>query len=477
MSFKKSFLITFTFNMAILALDKGAGLIMAWILRDQPDQKGILDILGQMPYVLMVLANLGLASSTVYFTRRGEVPISVAGRTTGTVALVWGSVVALLGLAGIGLWGLLDPSRVLPGWNLLLPLFLATPLLLVISYRNSLLLVLDRIRSYNLVHLVPSLCYLPILLVFYLGLRQSTAVSVVWARVLPVALLAGWLIWYLRREVPPGPQLDRPFLKRALGFGWKANLNSVLTHLNHRLDIILLLPILFVPAAAAVEALAGGPAPAGAEQWSTAEARATLVLKEVAFYSMAVTLAELVWHFPEAMRDLMFAKVAGLDREEASRFTPVVARNSMVVTTVAAVLIWLLHEPFLSLVLGDSWEIWHAKVTGSLAVLLPGAICYTLAKVLQADLAGRGHIGTCLFLVATVFVTMVVGDVLFVPAGGAVAAAAVSTVSYGIASGLTLLVYLRETRTRIDQVLVPRWSDLGHYSALLTDLLGRRSRA
>ena len=475
-SFKKSFLITIVFNLVILGLDKGAGLIMYYILQEHPEDKGVLDILGQLPFVLMVIANLGLASSLVYYTRRKEVTIKTAGETTSFVALLWGSFVAILGLIGMAVWAWLQPDRLLPGWYLIVPLFFTTPLLLIISYRNSVLLVMDRIRVYNIVHLIPSILYLPVLLLFFFVLDEGAAVSVVWARVLPIAILALWLVWYLRRDIPPKPAFDSDYFSKAIGFGWRANINSVLSYLNHRLDIILLIGLFYVPTQAQIQLFMESHPLTGTPEAPTTlfSASAALVLREVAFYSLAVTLAELIWHFPEALRDLLFSRVAGSHPDEASEITPLVCRNSLLMTSLGAVAIWFVHDPFFRLLSGSNWEgIWQAKVSGSLAVLLPGAVCYTIAKVLQADLAGRGHIGTCIFLVASVFVIMVVGDGIFVPSGGARAAAAVSTVSYGVASLLSLAVYKRESGLPLNVILIPRPSDFMHYKELVQDLLSR----
>ncbi len=479
MSFKKSFLITIVFNLVILGLDKGAGLIMYYILQEHPEDKGVLDILGQLPFVLMVIANLGLASSLVYYTRRKEVSVKTAGETTSFVALIWGTFVAVMGLLAMAIWSWAQPDRLVPGWYLLVPLFLATPLLLIISYRNSVLLVMDRIRIYNIVHLIPSILYLPILLCFYFLLDEGAAVSVVWARVLPIGILAVALVWYLRREIPPKPAFDPEYFRKAISFGWKANINSVLSYLNHRLDIILLIGLFYVPTQEQVRLYMESHPLQGAPSVPVTpfSASVALVLREVAFYSLAVTLAELIWHFPEALRDLLFARVAGSHPDEASEITPLVCRNSLLLTSLGATGIWLVHDPFFRMLSGPNWEgIWQAKVAGSLAILLPGAVCYTIAKVLQADLAGRGHIGTCIFLVGTVFVTMLIGDALFVPEGGARAAAAVSTVSYGLASLLTLLLYKRESGLPLHVILIARPSDFRHYKELIGDLFRRVGR-
>lgn len=449
MRFKTTLLITLCFNLFIVALDKGSGLVICWLLADKPNEKGGLDLLTTLPFILMAVSNLGLATSLVYYTRRDEVSTQTAGETTGAVALLWGFLIAGLALATIQLWYWFDPGTEPAPFGLLIPIVAATPFMLWISYRNSIQLVLQQIRAYNTVHLLPSLAYLPVFLLFYFVLTEKNSyMAGVYARFLPAVGLAVVVTCMLRRYVPLLPRLDLPFLKKAVTYGWRANLNSTLTYLNHRLDLYVLW-LVFIPAGAISH-----------------QHGKDLIKEEVAYYSLAVTLAELIWYFPDTMRDLLFSKVAGLSREEAREFTPVVSRNSLMICLAGAALIWFLYDPLLGFVMGESWErLWSAKVGTALAWLLPGTVLFTVAKVLQADLAAQGRINSCVVLCAQVFIVMLAGDFLLAPSGGARGASIASTIAYAAAALMTLLVYARRSGVALRDLVVPRYEDLAHYRA------------
>ena len=52
-----------------------------------------------------------------------------------------------------------------------------------------------------------------------------------------MAVLALWLV---RRVVRLRAKVDRRYLREAVHYGWKANLTSTLTYLNHRIDLVVL---------------------------------------------------------------------------------------------------------------------------------------------------------------------------------------------------------------------------------------------
>ncbi len=461
MRFKTSFLITLLFHLTIIVVDKGAGFVIVGLLKDNENLKGALDLLTNVPPILMAVSNLGLAASLVFFTRRKEVSVRVAGETTSLVALVWGGTIALLAFFVIYVWAYFDPKTDMLEPSLLIPLLLTPPFLLLISYRNSIQLVLGRIYGYNVVHLVPSLTYLPAFLLIYFVLTDRDAKSAgVWGRFVPAVCLAVGLAWSLRRYVPLRPRFHGKFFKRALSFGWRANINSALTILNHRLDIYYVWALYIVPGAASL----------------SAEDLSDAIKSQVAYYSLAVTLGELIWHFPEAMRDLLFSKVAGSSEAEAREVTPVICRNSLLICAAGAVVIWFIHGPIIGYWFGTAWyERWALVVTPSLAWLLPGTVFFTIAKILQADLMARHYVHTCIALTATVFVTMTVADVFLVPHYGAVGAAIGSTIGYVCSAVASLIVYVKSTGLPLRDLVLVRREDWEHYSGVLDRLRRRKS--
>lgn len=456
MRFRRWVVFTFLVHALIVVVDKGAGLILFKILEDQPDVKGAADMLTTLPSIMMSIANLGLATSTVYFLRRKVYEPQVVAEATGLVAVVWGGAFALVAI--LASQYLLPLVR--PNWDFDLvyvaPIALCVPFLLTASYLNSVQLAVDKIRDYSLVQLISSLIFLPLFLLFYYGFSQTAPTSIAFARLAAAAALASITIWMLRNVVRWRPRYHRAFLHDGIRYGWIANLVSVLTYLNHRVDLYLV-PLLFV-----------GKALLGPEELREAQ------LAQAGFYSLAVTFAELVWHFPEATRDLFFSKVAGSTHEEARVFTPVLCRLCLTIAVVGACGMLLLIDPVMTLISPEKWgEKWSATVLPCLAWLVPGTATYTVAKILQNDLAARGHLRHCLVACVLVLVTMTGLDVLWIPTQGAIGAAKASSLAYVVSSVYSLLAYRACGGAGLLQCLVPRRADLEYARELGTAILAK----
>ena len=474
MNFRRWVVFTFLVHVLVVAVDKGGGLILYLLCANQPQEHGKSGIAASLPFILGAVANLGLATSLVYFVRRGRYAAQTAFETSMGVALAWGGFVAIAA-AAITLWVLpwiggeewrFDPIVVVP-------ICLAVPLLLVASYANSTQLATDRIRDYGVVHVVTSLAFLPAFFGFFFGFGGEVAdgdvpVAVAWGRVASTLVVAALALWLVRSVVTLRVRVDRAYLNDAVRYGWKANLTSTLTYLNHRLGPPGLAPV-FHP-------VAGGPGPGAA-----AGRRPPAV--QVAFYSMAVTWAELVWHFPEAMRDLFFSKVAGSTHEQARQLTPILSRLGLAISLFGALAIVFLVDPIMSLITiaakGDDgvWlREWSPTVSASLLVLVPGTVAFTVSKVLQADLAARDRLQTCVNAQLVVLVTMLGLDVLLIPEHGAVGAAAASTIAYVVSTIYTAVVYGRQTRTPIWRFLIVHTGDFRYIRDIVVAVLDKVRR-
>lgn len=464
MNFRRWVVFSFAMHVLVVLLDKGAGIVLSLLLAENPDFKGVADLLTTLPFILMAVANLGLATSLVYFVRRGKHSVQAVAETTSLVAIVWGGFVAI---AGIGLMlGLIPILK--PEWtvraSLVWPVCACVPFLLLASYYNSIQLATEKVRDYNVVHVLSSAAFLPCFLLFFWlgGGGAAAAEGVAYGRLSVAVLIAFVVLWMLRGTVRFRPKLHREFLRDGLAFGWKANITSVLTYLNHRLDLILL-PMLFVPLLL------------------TGDAAGKAIKAEIAFYSLAVTLAELVWHFPEALRDLFFSKVAGETHDRARVVTPVLARMCLFVAVIGTAAIALGMGPLFH-VLDWVYEAWRGKpdvfttnwlpsVAPAYYWLAPGAACFTLAKILQNDLAARGHLGTCIVACLVNLVTMIGLDVLWVPTEGALGAARASSLSFLVASAYTLWAYQRHGGAKWWTCVVPHPSDWVYVREILDAVL------
>lgn len=453
MNFRRWVVFSFAIHVLVIALDKGAGLILTLLLAENPDYKGHADLLTTLPFILMAVANLGLATSLVYFVRKQRYEVQKVAETTSLVALVWGGLVA-----GLGIFiALCVVPWLRPDWtprpDLIVPVCLCVPFLLLSSYFNSIQLATERVRDYNLVHLLSSATFLPLFLLFYWlgGGGAAAAQGVALGRLSVSILIAGVVVWMLRNVVKLRPRLHSDFLLAGVAYGWKANITSVMTYLNHRLDLILL-PILFVPV--------------GIGDLSV------VTKDEVAFYSLAVTLAELVWHFPEALRDLFFSKVAGETHERARTLTPTLSRMCLSVAVLGTGLLIAGFWPLFAVLGGiygavtgksDVFHLgWLPTVWPAFLWLAPGTVAFTVAKILQNDLAARGHLNACIVSSLASFVSMIGLDMLWVPEQGAIGAAKASTVAYVVGAAVTLWIYPRCGGAPALDCVLPRRSDLDY---------------
>jgi len=476
MRFRRWVVFTFLVHALVVVADKSAGLVLYFLTKDQQEQHGAASLLASLPFILMALANMGLATSLVYHVRRGLYTAQQAMETALVVAFAWGGLIAGLAyVVTMYVLPLIRPEWSVSGW-LLGPICLGVPLLLVMSYANSIQLATDRIRGYNLVHLFSSLAFLPLFLLAWWLWGKNAPLGVAWGRLAATGLVEVLAVLMIRKVVRLRPKLHREFLGDSIRYGWRANLTSVLTYLNHRIDLFVV-AMLFVPLAPDIAELANAMVADDAAlsmPEALIEAKKELVLGQVAFYSMAVTFAEMVWHFPEAMRDLFFSKVAGSTADRARVLTPTLVRISTVISVVAGVGIYLVVDPVMAVVTellpgkGNAWNAtWSGPVNEAMIWLIPGTVGFTIAKVLQADMMARNLTSQCVRGCWVVFVVMVGLDLLWVPSGGAAGAAQASSVAYLASSLYMLIVYKRDTGVRLRDCVLLRRSDLGY----LTDIV------
>ncbi len=505
MNFRRWVVFTFVVHALVVAVDKGGGLVLYLLTANQPDQHGKSGIVAALPFVLMAVANLGLATSIVYFLRRRRFKPQQAFSTSLTVAVVWGGALSLLALfTTLYVLPWIDPRWTVSPW-LAVPWCAVVPLLLVSSYGNSVQLAQGSVRDYGFVHLATSVAFLPSFFAVYFLLggdvqRGDVPLAVAWGRLVSTAIVTVIVLWLVRKLVSVRFGFDRTFLAAGLRYGWRANLTSTLTYLNHRIDL-LVLGVLFVPTVDMLPAMFG-PQDLLQEtlgNWNSsvnpvpATLRDGLVLHpvmldevtfaQVGFYSMAVTWAELVWHFPEAMRDLFFSKVAGSSHDEAKKLTPVLSRLGLAVSLVAGCAVIVVVDPIMSTITwlagkeGDPWtSTWSDPVGSALVLLTPGTIAFTVSKVLQADLAARDQLRVCVYAQSIVMVTMLALDVLWMPEYGARGAALASTVAYVVSTIYTVWAYSRGTGIESWRCLIVQASDFSYFGDIARAVVAKLRR-
>jgi O-antigen/teichoic acid export membrane protein len=151
-------------------------------------------------------------------------------------------------------------------------------------------------------------------------------------------------------------------------------------------------------------------------------------------YSVAVTMAELVFYVPDSITTIFLPRVAGSTPEDSNRLVGRVGRLTTLLTVGLALSLIPVAYIGIHVVLPQFVDCLLAFV-----VLLPGVVSLSVAKVMTSYVNGRGHPG--LVAIGTIAATVlnVALNLVLIPMFGIVGAALASLISYTFQAGVALI--------------------------------------
>lgn len=413
--------VTGTLATRVLTIGFGlcSGIITARILG--PENRGIFSLAALFPASVVTLSKLGQGVAAVYFVRREKEDVSRVASNVLFIALVSGVFLVLLAFA-LKTWLLSTVLRGVPFWALLavLPMI---PVLLVESSLYGILQATDRFRIYNARLLADSLLSLSgmavVLLVFHGGLLGALAV-VVTERI----LMTTWLLVTIHRGSPMRLYFDRDLFKRMMRYGMKSHIQQIASHFHFRADLYLVAYYL-------------DP-------------------KQVAFYSIAVRMAELMMNFPQTLGMVMFPQLASSDVARGHWMTAIACRQTLGMTLVCAFVLIALGKLLIVTWYGAA----YAPAAAPLAYVAGGIVAMSLYVLLSRNFTSRNRQVVNIFSAYLALGGNLALNFILIPRQGIVGAALATFVSYSAASLILLLLFLRESRMKWYDVLVVKPSDL-----------------
>lgn len=389
--FKKQVLTTFIAKVGGLVLSTATAAIIArWL---GPEGKGMLALALLVPGTLVIFLSFGIGVSNVYFigSRRMDLPTLTKNSVSfALLATILGAGIIFFLLASGWLEALLPQ---VPAWLILIAI-VGFPIGLLTGYFSTILQGLQSIITLNIVNLSQGALTLVFAIFFIIGLHLGIVgalISYLGAGLLGLIVLT----MILRREGGIFKSSWDPLIMRStLFFGLKGQIGNILQFFNYRLDLFIVNYFL-------------GP-------------------KDVGIYSVSVGLAELLWHFPNAVSFVIFPKAANTKPELLKNFTPRVFLITLGFTAVGAVGLLFLGKPIISIIYSSTFLTAYVPMLA----LLPGVVLLGGAKVLTNEIAGRGNpqynsINAGLSLAITVIL-----DLLLIPKYGVLGAALASSIAY-----------------------------------------------
>ena len=367
-----------------------------------PAGKGLIALVLLVPGTLTPLLGAGFAASCVYFASRAPASDTVKNATTFAVlASVVGASVALL-LAVTGALDHIAPE--LSNRYLLIALGML-PVVLAQGLFGGLLMGLGEIPRVNAIRAFNALGSLGVV-GFSVGTNRGPFLIVCGIAVV-TALAVGLQIRALHAlGAPIRLGWSKKVGRAQLVFAAKDHPGTVVQFMNYRLDQ------LFVSGYRGASGLG--------------------------LYTVAVTVGEMLWLVPDAIATVVFPRASRERSGEGRHATVVAATTSLILAGIGAVGLFFVGRPLIVALFSEEF----GRSYEALRWILPGAVVLGPAKILAADLAGRGYPiinSAC----ASIGLVMTIGfDLVLIPAHGIVGAAIASSISYLAVAGTVALAFV-----------------------------------
>jgi len=411
------------------------GFVLARVLG--PSAKGDFYLLTLVPETLMVLLQLGLPQAFGFFAARGQTLGINAKTVTLALALALPTLAVTIALLPVLQESIFDD---LASAEIILPL-LALPLILNGSFTLNVIIGRRQVTWYSAVSIGGSLVglvlYVVLVGVLGLGLRGALVAYLLLALVQATARLVA-SVAAERRNRDPGRLTYRQLFRYGLPF----YPGSLTQYYSYRADIYLI-------------------------AWLLVDASAAL-----GFYSMAVSMAELVFFVPNAVSTTFFPHVAESTREEADRMVPTVARVTILASAAAALALVPAAVILISVLLPA-----FRPSLPALFVLLPGVVALSNTKVLRGYVSGLGRTGLTSIVAIAAFALNIVVNLILIPRYGIIGAAFASLISYSASSIAYSVIAARLSKARLRDFWLPRPSDVRFTVQTLVGLGGRMWQA
>ena len=253
---------------------------------------------------------------------------------------------------------------------------------------------------------------------------RTSTVGVVYALAIGTGLPVAYQLGIYGRDLAARLLPTRALVRDSLSLGLKGYLGNLLQWANYRFDVFV---VSFF-----------------------------LGTREVGLYAVAYSVVELLWYLPQALASVLLPTTAWSSSDNATLRTQRICRLSLASAAFGALVVgtaspWLLHR-----LLGQDFD----RAAVFIYLLLPGALVFVAAKILAADLCGRGLPEFATYAAGFGFVLTCASNLLFVPTYGVAAAAVISSVIYTAEALYLIVKWCELTGSRVRELLIPHAADL-----------------
>jgi len=428
--------VTFTFITKVITLLLGLAItiVIARILG--PEKKGIYSLAILIPSLLITFTDLGVGPATVFHISKKKYPLKQILGNNIIFSILVGIFSIFIGLVIISIFGNTFFAGIKKEY-LFLALLLAPPQLLLI-YTVSVLWGTQKIKEYNLIHILRTFIFFVLigilLLKFHFEIKAIIITQIISFLVAEILLF----FWAKTKTGGISFKFNKLYFKDSLKYGSKVYIANLFSFLHYRIDIFLI-NIFINPLA-------------------------------VGFYSIAVAIAEKFWLITNSMAIAFFPRVSSeTNQKRLKEFTPLVYRNILFITLLGVIFLLLISRWIIILLFSEA----YLNSVQPFNILLIGIIAISGWNILANDLMGRGKPEINTYISAGSVILNIILNIFLIPKFGIIGAAWATTISYTILNLITVVVYVKISGNKIRDVLFLKKSDLKLYKNLLNNILKR----
>ena len=235
------------------------------------------------------------------------------------------------------------------------------------------------------------------------------------------------LLKYAKVRLAWNKQVIKELIVRGLVFSFGA----ILLQLNYKMDILIL-----------------------GEYMKSSDPPVTA--SDITNYTVGVAFAKFLWQIPIVMGAVLFSRSVNTKNPlEMARKTARLVRIGTVLAVPPAIFLWVFAPWIFPFIYGSQID----QADEVIRILLPGILAFFSARMMEADLTGKGKPWRVVSVMLPVVLGNIVLNIIFIPMWGINGAAITSTSTYIFGSIAMIFVYSRATGLSLREILVPRKSD------------------
>jgi O-antigen/teichoic acid export membrane protein len=179
-------------------------------------------------------------------------------------------------------------------------------------------------------------------------------------------------------------------------------------------------------------------------------------LEEVGYYSLAMQIAEQLWHIPYAIESIVLSRSANTtDNKFVHRTVASIFRVSLLIGLLSGAFIFFIAPWLIPIVFGQAF----ARSIVMIQVVLPGILILLGFRILNSRLTGMGKPQIAIYTFMPALVINFILNLFLIPRFGGIGAAWATNVSYAAGSIIFVIVYSRMVNMSLREIFTYRASD------------------